>query len=117
MQIIPETYHCKLHFDRECLCIEQRLKDNDTRRRHGLNNLVRANRVCFERQIRQNNKPTESNGDWNHLAERHRFHGEDAKQSTDKHSNRREDEMDQRECHVRKEEIRVDELVEKHNRY
>lgn len=117
MITIPETHHCKLHFRRECLCIEQCLKDDDTRRGHGLNYLVCADRVCFKRQICQNNKPTESHGDWNHLAQRKHLHGEDAKQSADKHSNWREDKVDQSERHVRKEEIRVDGFVQKHDRY
>lgn len=88
------------------------MQNNDARRGHGFDQLIRADGVGLEGEIGEHDKPAEGDGDGDHLGNGEDFRGEDAQETADDHSQSGEDEVDAGHGHVGEVVVGIDSLVE-----
>jgi hypothetical protein len=104
-------YQSKFHRQREFLFVEVHLYYDNHRGGHHFSHLVGANGVVLKAQIRKDDKPAESESDWQHFQKGRRLSFENAAQSAYLKSKAGDNKVHQGESDVGEADVHVHPFV------
>lgn len=109
------THQRKLYFSREGFLVAESLDDYNHRRGHGLGQLIGAYGVVLQREVSEDHKATEAEGQEEELGRRQTFGGKDVQFLADVQAQPGDHKVHQGQGHVGEAVVQIDPFVEEHN--